>query len=122
MSATTKIRLGAASDKTIEIKVLEPNTEAYRALASELENELAIQGVNVKVVLCFSEPTTIGVLVSIGAGVVGPIVWKVIERLLDLRAKETGKETDISVHVQITNKIYLLPKDRDKLLDEYPGE
>lgn len=109
-------------DRTIEIKILGPNTKGYKDLGNQLENELAKQGVKVEVVLCFSEPSTTTVLLGIGAGVVGPIVWKVIERLLDLRAKETGNKTNISVHVQVTNKIYFLPEDRDKLLDEYLEE
>lgn len=107
---------------TIEIKPLGPNAKQYEDLGSQLKNEFAKKGVMVEVVLCFSEPITTTVLVGIGIGVGAHIVSKVIDRLLDLRAKETGSKTKISVHVEITNKIYLLPKDKNRLLDEYSEE
>ncbi|MCJ7458241.1 MAG: hypothetical protein MUP17_04540 [candidate division Zixibacteria bacterium] len=110
------------ADLTIEIRARGPNETQYINLGNQLKDELAKQGITVQVPILFSEPLTTTVLVAIGAGISVHILSKVIDRLLGLRAKETGNKTEISVHVEIRNKTYLLPEDQDRLLEEYSEE
>ena len=110
------------ADSIIEIRALGPNETQYINLGNQLKDELAKQGVTVHVPILFSEPLVTTVLVTIGTGISLHILYRVIDRLLCLRAKETGNKTKISVHVEINHKTYILPEDKDKLLDKYSKE
>lgn len=110
------------ADLTIEIRALGPTEMQYINLGNQLKDEFAKQGVTVQIPLLFSEPNTSTVLILIGVGISIHILSKLIDRFLDLRAKETGNKTDISVHIEINNKTYILPEEKDKLLDEYSKE
>jgi len=110
------------ADPTIEIRALGPNAKQYIDMGKQLQGEFAKQGVRIQVPLLFAEPISTTVLVAIGSAVSAHILCKVIDRLLSLRSRETGSKTQISVHIEISNKTYILPQDRDRLLDEYSEE
>lgn len=103
---------------SIELMPIGPKSGPYVDLEKELEEEFRREGAYFNHVDAFAEQTITTVAITIGTGVALHLIIKFLEKMLDIRKKESNPKTEISVRLQVNNNCYVLPSEKEKLLED----